>query len=106
LVPDAVDDALSPELLFDAANVLRTYLAKLPQPNAANALADKIAYHVNWMQCMRDSLIHQAFQRKLTGAFDIEIIIKSVLMSGYLKNTGNMLKVLRHAVALLAAEPM
>jgi hypothetical protein len=106
LVPDAVDDALSPELLFDAANVLRTYLAKLPQANAANALADKIAYHVNWMQCMRDSLIHQAFQRKLTGAFDIEIIIKSVLMSGYLKNTGNMLKVLRHAVALLAAEPM
>jgi hypothetical protein len=105
LVPDAVDESLSAELLFEAANLLRVCLGKLPQ-ESANVLGDQLSYHVNWMQSMRDGLVRQTFHRKLTGAFDIEIIIKSVLMSGYLKNSANMLKVLRHAVALLAADPM
>jgi hypothetical protein len=98
-------DPFAPSDFADVAETLRQCVALLPgDDNAFESLRADISQHVHRLQSARDHfLLHQA--RLTARAYQLDVLVTTVLMSGLLREAGDMGAVLDHAIDVVIPEP-
>ncbi len=97
-------EPLSPELLQRAGDLLRTWAATNIDGGVAGAVPmEEIAFHVQWMQNMRDDMM-RAMCLNTRRAFDLEVLLHSMMTVGFLKSSHRLVPTLTYALNILLRE--